>query len=130
MRRQGLIACTLATSIILTGCTSLSSLERETLMKVVADGYEEDAVKRKDQTTAAVLNILPGVGNFYLAPGDNNEHIWVGVANLLLWPISITWGIPEAAIDAKTINKKETAQAYIRGGTKEIDKQQRYYDNK
>ena len=32
--------------------------------------------------------------------------------NLLTWPISVVWGIPEAAIDAETINERELVYYY------------------
>ena len=55
----------------------------------------------KDPVLAGVLNILPGFGNFYLAYGTQQSGQWgIGLFNLLLWPISPIWGIPEAAIDA------------------------------
>lgn len=63
---------------------------------------------------AALLNILPGGGNFYLAAGNgaDSSHWLYGFLNLLMWPISVVWGIPEAAIDADTINKREMLYYY------------------
>jgi hypothetical protein len=63
---------------------------------------------------AALLNLLPGVGNFYLAAGNGGDssHYTYGTLNLLTWPLSILWGIPEAAIDANTINKREMLYYY------------------
>lgn len=33
-------------------------------------------------------------------------------SNLLIWPISILWGIPAAAIDADTVNKRDLLMYY------------------
>jgi hypothetical protein len=35
-----------------------------------------------------------------------------GALNLILWPLSILWGVPEGAIDANSINKIETIHYY------------------
>ena len=88
-------------------------------------GISDTEIRRKSPPTAAALNLLPGGGNFYLAVGTTESDQWVyGFLNLLTWPISIIWGIPEAAIDANTINKKETIYYYTydRIGKKEFEK--------
>ena len=63
---------------------------------------------------AAALNILPGIGNFYLASGNagSSDHYVYGALNFLTWPFSWLWGIPEAAIDANNINKSEMLYYY------------------
>jgi TolB-like protein len=62
---------------------------------------------------AACLNILPGFGDFYLAINTDHGSQWTfGIINLALWPRSIAWGIPQAAIDAVTINKINTVAYY------------------
>ena len=40
------------------------------------------------------------------------SHYLYGFLNLLTWPLSIIWGIPEAAIDANTINERELVYFY------------------
>jgi hypothetical protein len=64
--------------------------------------------------TAGALNLLPGIGNFYLGTGNAAEssHVLYGVLNLLTWPLSILWGVPEAVIDADNINKREMLYYY------------------
>ena len=47
---------------------------------------------------AAALNVLPGVGNAY------NGDWGLFVVNLLLWPYSVAWGVPEAYISARNKN--------------------------
>lgn len=63
---------------------------------------------------AGLLNILSGVGNFYLGNGcaAQSEQNLYGFLNLLTWLISILWGIPAAAIDANTINKRDLLMYY------------------
>ncbi len=105
-----MLACLLAYS---TGCMSLSRSERTMLQELESYGVESTEQQKKGPVTAGVLNILPGFGNFYLGIGTDESAQWLyGFLNLLTWPISVVWGIPEAAIDAKTINKKETIYYY------------------
>lgn len=67
----------------------------------------------KNPGLAGGLNILPGFGNFYLGVGTDESDQWLyGFLNLLTWPVSPIWAIPEAAIDANVINKKETVYYY------------------
>lgn len=95
-----------------TACTTLSGHERLVLRDLKSDGISVDKPtgeweKPASPLLAGVLNILPGFGNFYLGMGngaDGTQSIY-GVVNLLLWPISPIWGIPQAVIDAKTINE-------------------------
>lgn len=94
--------------VSINGCTTLRTGERyeyERLEKrLSAVGLEPE--RRKDPTLAGALNVLPGVGNAYL----NQWGIFV--ANLLFWPLSVVWGVPQAAIDASTINKQDTLYFY------------------
>lgn len=87
-------------------CTSLNPSEQQVAMRLKSVGIQEDEMGTKDPSKAGALNILPGIGNFYLG------QTGVGVANLLFWPYSILWGIPQATSDAKIINIKETVAYY------------------
>ena len=113
------ILYTLLCTTILTGCTHLTRQEQDTLHQLKAQGvtldkpigsYEQPA----NPAIAGVMNILPGFGNFYLACGNGSEstHWLYGTLNLLTWPLSILWGIPEAAVDANTINEREMIYYY------------------
>ena len=111
----------LYTALILTlsACTSLSYSERNTIRSLESKGISVDKPKGNwerpaNPAGAAALNILPGFGNFYLASGNGGDssHYLYGSLNLLTWPISILWGIPEAAIDAETINQRELVYFY------------------
>ncbi len=105
--------------LFLGACTSLSGIENAKLHQLKAQGVTIDHpvghyTKPASAIGAAALNVLPGVGNFYLAAGEAGEssHWLYGFLNLLTWPVSILWGIPEAAVDANTINKKEMLYYY------------------
>lgn len=108
-------------SVFLVSCTSLSSLERHKIAELESKGIRVPHEEVKNPGAAGALNILPGFGNFYLAVGTNESDQWLfGFLNLLLWPISIVWGVPEAAIDASTINKRNSVYYYTYGpGNKE-----------
>ena len=67
----------------------------------------------KEPILAAALNLLPGFGNAYL------EQWGPFVGNLLFWPLSAIWGVPQAYIDANTLNKKETLYFYEFGPGKD-----------
>lgn len=110
MGRIVLVAVVLACA---SGCVSLSPTERATLGELRSHGISETAVQKKDPAVAGVLNVLPGFGNFYLAIDTQESNQWIfGAINLLLWPVSVIWGIPQAVLDAETINKKETIYYY------------------
>lgn len=95
-----MIMLTLAFS---TSCTSLNSTQDRELKELRAKNLE---VKEKNPTTAAVLNILPGFGDFY------NGNPGYGVANLLLWPLSILWAPVGGATGAEEVNYY-SSKAYV-----------------
>ena len=104
---------------ILSGCTTLNRQEREQIKELQEQGVTVDRPvgnyeKPASGVTAAALNLLPGIGNFYLGSGNAAEssHIVYGVLNLLTWPLSVLWAVPEAAIDADNINKREMLYYY------------------
>ena len=115
-----LIAC-----LCITACTSLSSHEKQKIRELQSQGVRVPYETVKHPGLAGALNILPGFGNFYLAVGTDEDIHWLyGFLNLLLWPLSVVWGVPEAAIDATNINKKETIYYYTYGqGAKELGAQ-------
>lgn len=97
---------TLLSLLLITGCSSLNPAEQQQVMKLKNLGIQEDSLGTKSPVAAGVLNLLPGGGNFYL--GQTGPAI----GNLLFWPISPIWGVPQAIMDAKTINTKETIAYY------------------
>ncbi|MCM1324431.1 MAG: hypothetical protein NC218_09910 [Acetobacter sp.] len=109
----------LALCITISGCTSLSMTERNTIQSLKSKGITVDKPagnweRPASPAGAGALNILPGFGNFYLASGNGGDggHYLYGFLNLLTWPLSVVWGIPEAAIDAGTINERELIYYY------------------
>lgn len=115
MKKLFMLLCLVA----LAGCTSLTRQEELYLQQLKHQGVTVDRPVGNFEKPASVglagaLNILPGIGNFYLGSGNAAEtHHWLyGFLNLLTWPISIVWGIPEAIIDADTINQREMLYYY------------------
>jgi hypothetical protein len=109
----------IAGMVLLSACTNLTMQERQTLRSLKTQGITVDTPagnweRPASPAGAALLNLLPGIGNFYLASGNGaqSEHALYGTLNLLTWPISILWGVPEGAIDAKTINERELIYYY------------------
>ena len=105
--------------ILLVGCTSLTRQEEMQLQHLKAQGVTVDKPvgnyeKPASMMGAGLLNILPGFGNFYLGSGNAAEsnHWLYGFLNLLMWPLSVVWAVPEAAIDANNINKREMLYYY------------------
>ena len=128
---QKTILISMASAILLSGCTSLTRQEELQLQQLKAQGVTVDKPvgnyeKPASVAGAAALNILPGIGNFYLGSGNASEsaHWLYGFLNLLTWPISIVWAIPEAGIDANTINKRELLYyyQYNKHGKMELEK--------
>lgn len=119
MSKMKNILTTIALSAMLISCTTLTHQERNTLRSLQAEGITVDKPlgnweRPASPAGAGVLNILPGFGNFYLASGnggDSSQYLY-GFLNLLTWPISVVWGIPEAAIDANRINERELIYYY------------------
>ena len=128
MKKTILISMT--TAILLSGCTSLTRQEEMQIQQLKAQGVTVDKPignyeKPASIAGAAALNVLPGFGNFYLGSGNAAEssHWLYGLLNLLTWPISIVWAIPEAGIDANTINKREMLYYYTydKHGKRELE---------
>ena len=102
-------------SLFLSSCTHLTKSEKEDLRELKSYGIREtDEEPVAKPFMAGLLNILPGFGNFYLASGNGGDsnHYLYGTLNLLTLPISPIWGIPEAIIDANTINQRELVYYY------------------
>ena len=114
MQNRSTIALSVLLALSLGGCANLSRSEKIMLRELGSHGIRPTDQKAKHPAVAGALNILPGFGNFYLAAGTEESEQWLyGFLNLLAWPLSIVWGIPEAAIDANTINKRETVYYYM-----------------
>ncbi len=94
-------------------CVSTSRFEKDFSYQLEQCGINKTEHAIKSPGCAGALNILPGVGNFYLAAGSGEGSMWaIGFLNLLTWPLSIIWAVPEAAIDAEAINERETIRYY------------------
>ncbi len=109
----------LSAAILLSGCVSLTTPEQADLRRLEAQGVTTTAPQSEWERpakplAAGALNLLPGFGNFYLAAGNGgvSGQYLIGAVNLALWPFSVLWGVPEAAIDAETINERELIWHY------------------
>lgn len=120
----------LLTLTIMGGCVGMRPSDREGLREMESYGISKNEQAIKNPGLAGALNILPGFGNFYLASGTDESSQWaIGFLNLLTWPISVVWGVPQAAIDASTINEKETFHFYKHSvqGQEEYAKKKQVY---
>ena len=104
---------------LMSGCTTLTRQEQMQLQQLKSQGITLDRPVGNFETPnsalmAGLLNILPGVGNFYLAFGNGSDttHALYGFGNLLMWPLSVVWAVPEGAIDAINLNKRELIYYY------------------
>ena len=104
--------------VLLCSCTHLTKQEQDELHQLKAQGITVEKSGDFEAPTSAgaagALNLLPGFGNFYLANGRgaDSSHWLYGFLNLLTWPISIIWGVPEAVVDANRINERELIYYY------------------
>lgn len=124
--------CFILLLVLTTACTTLTKQEQNELRNLKSQGVTVDRPAGSFERPAspggaAALNLLPGFGNFYLASGNGGDsaHWLYGCLNLITWPFSILWGIPEAAIDANRINERELIYyyKYDRQGQKELAKE-------
>lgn len=80
-------------------CTSLNSQQKSELKEWQANDLE---VQEKSPGTAAALNVLPGIGDFY------NGNVGLGVLNLLSWPLSVLWAPVGGSSGADEVNYYST----------------------
>ncbi|HBO58693.1 MAG TPA: hypothetical protein DD624_02125 [Alphaproteobacteria bacterium] len=123
--------------IVLTlgGCVSLSAQDEKTAQELKSYGLKQSWTQPKNVFLAGLLNVLPVAGNLYLSAGKDGDssQIAYGVLNFFfIYPLSILWAVPQAAIDAHTLNKKAFVDYYTfdKAGQKELDalKAERHID--
>lgn len=117
----------LAAIVFASGCAGLSSREKEQVRDLNAVGIDSASMGTNNGWAAGLLNLLPGIGNFYLATGTNESpQVLYGVLNIVpgwfVWPFSCLWAIPQGAIDANNINQRQTVDYYYNTerGTREL----------
>lgn len=103
---------TLLTVLLLSGCCSLTHQEQRQLRELRAKGITVERSQADWEAPASPLaaglwGILPGGGE----GGDSSQYLY-GFLNLLTWPLSVLWEIPQSIIDAGTINKRELIYYY------------------
>lgn len=113
--RLGRVWALLLCGCLLQGCASMAGYEKAKYRELERDLNQHGLpiMEEKDPILAGVLNLLPGIGNVYL------EQWGPFVGNLLFWPLSPIWAVPQAVIDSYTINKKETLYFYEFGPGKQ-----------
>ena len=126
-------------AVYLSACTSLTRTEENQLRELKSYGisvYKPTGYWEKPASpvAAGLLNLLPGFGNFYLGAGNGADgmHVLYGFLNLLFWPLSVLWGVPEAAIDAGRINQRELIYYYTYepDGQRELEEARKNFGKK
>jgi hypothetical protein len=114
MKKTGMLLL-VACGFLTPGCAFMSSYEQAKYRALKQDlaRYGLPVREEKDPVVAATLNVLPGFGNAYL------EQWGPFVGNLLFWPFSVAWGVPQAYRDTSTINEKDTLYFYEFGSGKD-----------
>ena len=112
--RKHIKVLTLFTAIAAcSGCITLSHEELEFLSTLEACGISKTDQTIRYPATAGALAMLPGAGNFYLAANTWANWQWLaGAANILFWPLSPVWAVPQTITDANSINMRETVYYY------------------
>lgn len=113
----------LCSCLLIFGCANLSGYEYNQYRKLEMKGISVDNPQSNwyppaSPLAAGLWGILPGGGDFYLAGGEAGDSgLWLpGFLNLLVWPFSIIWEIPQSVIDANNINKRDLVTYYANGG--------------
>lgn len=120
-----LVIC-LMLALTLGGCVTLSAQDEKTAQELKSYGLKPSWTQPKNVFLAGFLNVLPFAGNLYLSAGKDGDadQVSYGVLNFFfIYPISILWAVPQAAIDAHTLNKKAFVDYYSfdKAGHKELE---------
>ena len=114
-KRYVVVGC-VAVALLCSGCVSMSRTERDRYRELKRYDLPVSDHAVKSPALAAVMNVLPGMGNIYLAMNTDESSMWsaagIGVVSWLVWPLSAVIAIPEGAIDAVQINKKAAVWHY------------------
>ena len=107
--------------VLLLGCATLTSQQ-----KVQYDLMQKDGVLVKEKTpaTGAWFGILPGGGAFY------GRQPWVGVVDLLLWPVSVLWDPVVGYETSKKVNYDLTVSSLQREKQKALNELENQKDLK
>ena len=97
------LALTLA---ILAGCQTLDPSERQQYENLTDAGAE--TVEVKSPAVAGALNLL-ALGDLYT--GEYGAF----ALDLLLWPFSVLWAVPQGVSTARNLNRKATIAHYRYG---------------
>ena len=98
--------------LVIQGCATMSQDQQTQYTLMEKNGV---LVEEKSPTTGAWLGLLPGGGAFY------GRSPWVGVVDLLLWPISVVWDPIVGYERAKMVNYDVTTANLAREKDKELN---------
>jgi hypothetical protein len=107
MRKGYALGVLVVTVSAAAGCRGMSAWQEAEYKTIESAGLP--LMEPKEPIAAAALNLLPGIGDAY------NGEWGAFVANFLLWPASVLWGVPEAMVTAHNINKQDTWAYYTHG---------------
>ena len=98
----------LSLMLFASGCAGLTPREAGQAQKLREAGISETEMGTKNGWISGPLNIIPGVGNFYLATGkDSSSQIIYGILNIipgwLLWPVTCAWSAARARLRATVV---------------------------
>lgn len=113
MPRSLSAASLLAVALLSAGCATIRPEAALTLDKAREAGLPVNVVQPVDPLAAALLNLAPGIGNLYLgAKSDKTYNYALFPLNLITWPFSILWAVPQAGTDAGVVNREANADYY------------------
>ena len=120
-----LVIC-LMIALTLGGCVTLSAQDEKAARELKSYGLKQSWSRPKNVFLAGFLNIIPGLGNLYLSTGKDgdSDQTTYGLINFFTLPLlSPLWAVPQAAIDAHTLNKKAFVDYYSfdKAGQRELD---------
>jgi TM2 domain-containing membrane protein YozV len=95
----------LALISISVGCAHMTPAQRDLWSDLVAKG--EPVASYPNRALSGVLSILPGGGQFA------NGQVATGIVNVIFYPLSVLWGLPSAILDAGTLRKIRSVEAYL-----------------
>ena len=94
-------------TLLLSACNALSPLEKQQYENLISRGAPP--IMEKDPALAGLGNVLPGAGDIYT--GEWGAF----VLDLLFWPFSVAWAVPQGVQTAKNVNMKATVAYYSIG---------------
>ncbi|MBI4567473.1 MAG: hypothetical protein HY719_03660 [Planctomycetes bacterium] len=97
----------------LCSCVTMSSFEEHAQVELEREGLPVPHEETVNPAVAGVLNGFFGIGSCHLAAESGNWHMaLVAVFEVFTWPFSVPFAVPQAVIDANTINVQQSLLYY------------------